>query len=516
MRLLRTGKNDVPREEEIRSLVRLAMGAAPRGEYGDHPTEYALASYLEGSLAAGAEEVFERHVAACESCADELVLARRTGVEPEPERTAWAWRIAASLAIVLGGLVAALLATRAVSGRVEARMASALRDLLGNKASVGSVALALRGGPGVDVAGLAVADPTGGPPMITVPTARWTVDLAALTRGDVTGALRLQDPTINIVRDSGGHLNVDGVLPTSRSSDDLFARARRKAVDRVEVVNGTVRLTDRYGGDSREVRMAAVDAQLSDISKPGPTHVVAHGGLESTRHNAAFEGEVGPWGQGQKPAYRFSHVALDGVTLRNLPVGRTVRGGLSFDGSLAGAGDSWAEIAGGAQGRGELLVAAGSIAGHNLVRDVVGPLLGSEGVAAAPAGLAALLAANDTSFDRIGGQVALADSRLSSPALEAVAGDFGASGRAAVSGNGEVDFAGELHVAPGAAHELVALLPGGASLVGDDGSLSIPFSVHGTWPAVRVTVDVEKFARRTILHRGFAALLRAPFADPRG
>ena len=182
MRLLRTGKNDVPREEEIRSLVRLAMGAAPRGEYGDHPTEYALASYLEGSLAAGAEEVFERHVAACESCADELVLARRTGVEPEPERTAWAWRIAASLAIVLGGLVAALLATRAVSGRVEARMASALRDLLGNKASVGSVALALRGGPGVDVAGLAVADPTGGPPMITVPTARWTVDLAALTR----------------------------------------------------------------------------------------------------------------------------------------------------------------------------------------------------------------------------------------------------------------------------------------------------------------------------------------------
>ena len=79
-----------------------------------------------------------------------------------------------------------------------------------------------------------------------------------------------------------------------------------------------------------------------------------------------------------------------------------------------------------------------------------------------------------------------------------------------------MDFAGELHVAPGAAHELVALLPGGASLVGDDGSLSIPFSVHGTWPAVRVTVDVEKFARRTILHRGFAALLRAPFADPRG
>jgi len=56
MRLLRTGKNDVPREEEIRSLVRLAMGAAPRGEYGDHPTEYALASYLEGSLAAGAED----------------------------------------------------------------------------------------------------------------------------------------------------------------------------------------------------------------------------------------------------------------------------------------------------------------------------------------------------------------------------------------------------------------------------------------------------------------------------
>ncbi|MFM7142834.1 MAG: zf-HC2 domain-containing protein, partial [Alphaproteobacteria bacterium] len=332
----RVEKDGGPGEAEIRRLVRLALDEAPAT--GDHPGEYAFASYLEGTLAEGAEEAFERHVAACDSCAVELVLARRTGVGAQPASRTWAWRIAASLAVVLGGLVAALLAARAVSGRIEERMASALRDAMGGKASVGDVTLALRGGPGVDVTGLSIADPTGGPAMVQVPSARRTVDLASLARGEISGSLVLRDPTIHIVRDPEGRLNVDGVLPTSRSSDDLFSRARRKAIDRVEVANGTVSLVDRASGDPREVRMAAVDAQLAGLASRGPTHVVARGGLESTRRNASFEGDIGPWGEGQKPAYRFSRVALDGVALRNLPVGRTVRGGLSFDGSLAGAG----------------------------------------------------------------------------------------------------------------------------------------------------------------------------------
>jgi hypothetical protein len=491
-------------DADVGRLVRIALdGEVPSG---DHPGEYVFASYLEGSLAEGAEEAFERHVASCDACTDELVLARRTGVGVAPAGRTWAWRIAASLAIVLGGLVAALLAARAISGRIETRMAGALREALGGKANVQDVALALRGGPGVDVTGLSVADPTGGPAMVTVPSARWTVDLASLARGEITGSLVLRDPTIHIVRDPDGRLNVDGVLPTSRSSDDLFSRARRKAIDRVEVANGTVSLVDRSTGDPREVRMAAVDARLDGLASQRPTHVVASGGLESTRRNASFEGDVGPWGAGQKPAYRFSRVALDGVALRNLPVGRTVRGGLSFDGALSGAGDSWAEIAGGARGRGDLQVVSGSIAGRNVVRDVLVPLLGTEGTAAAPAGLATLLAAGDTSFDRIAAPVEVAGARLSSPAVEARAGDFGATGRLAVASGGDVRFQGEMRIAPGAAREIVALLPGGASLVDADGSLTLPFSVQGTWPDVRVTVDAERFAARTILRRGIARL----------
>lgn len=503
----RPGRDGGPGEAEIRRLVRIALDGEPRSD--DHPSEYAFASYLEGTLGESAEESFERHVASCGDCTVELVLARKTGVAKAPAGPTRAWRVAASLAVVLGGLVAALLAARAVSGRIEERMARALRDAMGGKASVRDVTLALRGGPGVDVDGLSIADPTGGPAMVTVPSARWTVDLASLARGELTGSLLLRDPTIHIVRDPDGRLNVDGVLPTSRSTDDLFSRARRKAIDRVEVANGTVSLVDRSAGDPREVRMAAVDARLAGLASSGPTHVVARGGLESTRRNASFEGDVGPWGEGQKPAYRFSRVALDGVALRNLPVGRTVRGGLSFEGSLAGAGDGWSEIAGGAQGRGEMRVVSGAIAGRNLVREVLVPLLGAEGTAAAPSGLATRLAAPDTAFDSIGGPVQLADARLSTPSLEARSGDVGATGRLAVASGGDVRFQGEMRIEPAAAREIVALLPGGASLVNDDGSLTLPFSVQGTWPAVRVTVDAERFAARTLLRRGLARLFAA-------
>ncbi|MFM7143419.1 MAG: hypothetical protein ACKO2K_16060, partial [Alphaproteobacteria bacterium] len=168
-----------------------------------------------------------------------------------------------------------------------------------------------------------------------------------------------------------------------------------------------------------------------------------------------------------------------------------------------------AEVAGGAEGRGDLRVVSGAIAGRNMVREVLVPVLGAEGTAAAPAGLATMLASADTAFDSIGGPVQLAGSRLSSPSIEARAGDFGATGRLAVASGGDVRFQGDLRIEPAAAREVVALLPGGASLVNDDGSLTLPFSVQGTWPDVRVTVDAERFAARTLLRRGFARLFAA-------
>ena len=42
--------------------------------------------------------------------------------------------------------------------------------------------------------------------------------------------------------------------------------------------------------------------------------------------------------------------------------------------------------------------------------------------------------------------------------------------------------------------DLVAMAPAGA-LVNDDGEISVPFSVSGTWPNVQTTVDVERRRR---------------------
>lgn len=502
------GRGDRP-EEDLRELVRAALsGEAPIP--GEHPGEYSFASYLEGRLAGAEEEAFERHVARCDRCAVELVANRRAGVGEPAARGASAWRIAASLAVVLGGLVAALLATRAVTGRLESRIAAAVAEATGNRASVEHVAFALRGGPGVEIGGVNVADPGGGPAMITAPGARWSVDIGRLVRGELRGRLRLDRPRIHVVREDGGRLNIDGVLPNSRSTDDLVARARRKAIDSVQIEGGTVVLADRGGGARRELRMTSMDASLTGISEPGPTHLVASASIDSARRNAAVVGDIGPWGDGKVPAYRFAKVGLDGVPLRSLPgVGGVLRGGLSFEGRLAGAGDTVSDVFSRMNGDGDLQVASGSIAGRNLVRDAVAPLLGDRAGSPLPPAVAALVAGQETAFDEMRGRVTVADAAISSPSLRIASNGLVAEGRASLASDGTVRFRGEMRVPPDASRELVALLPGGGALADENGNVTLPLEVAGRWPAVEVRVDVERLALRTLLRRGFARL----FAD---
>ena len=80
------GKSDADLAE-LRALVRAALdpnGAGPRlvattsAWVGAHPPEIVLASYLDAALGAEEEAAFERHVAFCSDCAQELVLARRS------------------------------------------------------------------------------------------------------------------------------------------------------------------------------------------------------------------------------------------------------------------------------------------------------------------------------------------------------------------------------------------------------------------------------------------------------
>jgi AsmA-like C-terminal region/Putative zinc-finger len=515
---------------EIRRLVRLAL--ADPGSAGStgadlaagpgHPSEFVVAAYIEGRLSEAAEETFERHIAFCPSCAEELVIARRSGVgeSTDPKRAAW-MKIAAALAIVLGGLIAALLAAGAVGGRLEATVLAGLRDALGDRARVDAVAFTLEGGPGVELSGLAVADPGGGQPMIVAPSARWNVDLGKLRRGRIAGALELRGAVINVVREPSGELNIDAILPGSGGREDLMAKARRKAVDAVEISDGTLRLIDRSGGERRELRMAAVDASFRNLSGTSPAQVSAKAGIESERQNFRVAGEVGPWGEGQKPAYRFPEVALDGVPVRNLPgIGGSMRGGLSFSGSLSSAGDRWAEISTRFSGSGDLRLVSGAIAGRNLVREVVAPVLGDGGSQTTlPPALAALAAGDETTFAEIHSPVTIVSSRMRADDLFASTTGFAVAGHGSLALDGRVDFQGEVTASESITREILALAPGAGSLVGERGEIAIPFRVAGTWPDVRVAVDVERLAARTLLRDRLARLfgwlmpaLARPFA----
>lgn len=497
-------------EQKVRAMVQEAMRdlmlhGTPDQQVADaaqaavHPSEYTLATYLEGGLSGTAEELFERHVAFCPSCAQELVLARRGGVARADAAPRRLWKIAASVALISGGLLSALVGGRMLGNRLEAAAVARLQSAFGDRARIENVSLSLRGGPAVDLSGLSVRDPQGGEPLLTASSASFSVDMSALAQGELNGSLRLEQPVINIVRDPSGRVNVDALLPHSMGAEDIFAIASKRAVHHVEIAGGTIRVIDRASGQPREIRMASVDAELHGFGEGTPVHLEAKAGFESNKHNVVFRGDVGPWGRGETPSYKLDRVALNSVPLRAFPqVGSVMGGGLTFEGRLATAGETWNDITSHVSGGGEMSIVSGSIAGHNFIADVVGPVLGDQD---APGRLGTLFTAKNTSFDQIRSPVTLADSRISASSVQLAGNGYEVSGRGSLDLNGQMAFTGRLEVSSDLSRELIALAPLAGALVNDDGEIAVPFSVSGTWPNVHTTVDVERFAADTILKR---------------
>src|SRR5262245_33883899 len=135
-----------PAARELRDALgdafALALDRSDGLDREQHPSEFAVASYLERRLHGAEQDAFEQHVAMCPQCAEELVLARRSGVGREPRDARRPWRMAAGLAVALGGLIAALLAARAFGGRIEAALIARLQAAFGGRAAVEDLSLA--------------------------------------------------------------------------------------------------------------------------------------------------------------------------------------------------------------------------------------------------------------------------------------------------------------------------------------------------------------------------------------
>jgi hypothetical protein len=505
-----------PDLQQVRRAIREALlgsqpgwsGLTERQEGLDHPSEYDIATYLERRLSEAEEEVFERHVALCSSCAQELVLMNRAARDDAVARPrvhgSPLWRMAASLALVLGGLLGAVLAGRFVGSQVEHRVMAGLDSAFGGKASVGGVSVALLGGPSVELKDLTVRDPGGGDPLIQAPSARLEVSLESLT--ELSGSLELTEPIINVVRERSGRMNIDALLPNSRSMPSLLAEAASRAVTEVTITDGTLRWMDRSVGGGSEVRMADLDARVTDLGPKGPASLEARAGLESATQNVSAKGKVGPWGAGTKPRYQLTEVALKSVPMRAWPSMReAVSGGLSFSGHLETAGDTWSQITSSFSGAGELAVVSGALLGHNLIGEALEPMLAD---AEPRSRIAALLEATDTRFDEIRGDVRIRRAGLETNEIRVSGDGYRLVGRGALESSGRVDVAGVMVVSAELAVELIAIAPSAGMLLDDEGQLEIPVRVAGVWPAVEARVDASRLALGRLAPDALALLLR--------
>ncbi len=502
--------------EKVRALVREAFldtsAARVRDPeiYEDHPDELLVASYIDRLLPETEEARFERHVAVCARCAEELVLSSRGAAVQERSAGMSYWKIAASFALVLGGLLAAVLAGRTTGDRIGSGLLAGLESGLEGRATARSASLSVFGGPAIEFEDLSIDDPTQEEPFVVARSARFSVDVSALTGGGVEGELELDHAVFNVVRSPSGVVNIDSMLPSPERLDSLFAAAARRAIRAIRITDGTIRMVDQSASVPLEVRMAAVDASLTGLGQAGPASVSARAGLESATQNVAFKGTAGPWGEGALPRYRFAEVGFDAVPLRAFTgVRDAVRGGLSFDGRLQSAGSAWAQVSANVSGRGDMQIVSGALIGNNLVAESVGPWIGA---AEAPGRLGALLASADTPFDEIHAEVRIRHSTLQAEKLRAIAPGFEVAGRGSLGGSGDVDFAGTLLVASDVSADLVSVAPFAGKLMDDKGRLSIPFAVAGVWPEIKPRVDLELIAERAFPLPRLADLFWSPRA----
>lgn len=505
-----------PGLEATRALVREAF-LDPSADWGhepavyeEHPSELQFASYIDRLLPEREETTFETHVALCSRCAEELVLHSRVASGQRREKTSSYWKIAAALAVAIGGLIAAALAGRTAGGYLEDTLLAGLESGLGGRASAKAVSVSVLGGPRVELDGLTVDDPSGGAPLVVAPSARFEVDLASLGTGDFSGTLSLDRPVVNIVRTLSGAVNIDSLLPSSERLEGLFSAAASNAVDAVRITDGTIRIVDEAKGGPREVRMADVDAELTGLSGNTPAKLRARAGVESTAQNLALVGLVGPWGGGSPTQYRFSEVDLSAVPLRAFASVRdAVRGGLSYDGTLRTVGDGWDQLATNVSGAGRMQVVSGALVGRNVIAQAIRPWIGEGDTGGA---LGVVLANADTPFDEIRTAVSVRRSGLSARDVRAYGQGFEVLGAGTLESTGQVAFDGKLRVSDEISAELVAIAPFAGKLLDEEGRLAIPFEIAGTWPNVAPRIDLEVLASRVFPMPRLAVLFFAPRA----
>jgi hypothetical protein len=561
-----------PADAALSRALAAALDAPAGHEDARHPDEGTLARYLTRELEVEARDALERHVAACARCAAELAVAaaveadaaaeaagagaalggappasgtmsapsrgtsraerasRQARVERAPRRLRSLFRIAAVLAVVL--LAGGVLASRWALGRLQPVLVDGLAGVLSRQVSGGDASLVLAGGPGLRLEDLRIAeDPSfGGGDFAAVHGAVLRLDPGEILRGRVRGAVQLDRPALQLVRDRSGRWNVetlagrrggraatpDASSAAARSLPGADERRVREAKERLvrltsaSIEDGTLEITDR-SRDGRELVLRDVELSYASPDPRAPGSIELRGTLGTGEaQKIALRGEIGPFEGDATPRWELDEVLVQSLPLADVPgTPRTLAGELTFSGTLASEGSGIDTVVRNASGKGDLGLCCGELRERNLVAELVAAL-GREtdaggGTAATllerarrvPV-LSAALAQTDTPFEDIAGSVAIAAGTVTFDGLALDSSLFHASATGSLSSAGALDVHGTVTLTPAATTALVDLLPEARRLFAAGSELEVPFKVAGRWPDVRLEVDVKTAIARAV------------------
>jgi len=192
-----------------------------------------------------------------------------------------------------------------------------------------------------------------------------------------------------------------------------------------------------------------------------------------------------------------------------------IEGALHADLTLKGSGDRWEVIQQTLTGQGRAEVTDGALKGVNVAEGVLGGVSGLPGLAVlVPPKVrkkhADLFTNHDTTFDKLGGSVQIADGGATTDDLEVTARDFTMRGRGRFTFDSRVDFTATLFLSPALSSDVIDDVHAAKYLANAQGRLEIPFRMSGVLPDVRPVPDmrvVSKALSGALVEQGIGKLL---------
>jgi len=531
------------------------------GDVDRHPEDGAFASYVSGNLETPERERFERHVSRCDRCAEDLAeiarlesaaalegshtpIAVADRISPATE-DGWrrpssasagarrelsagrvrgrsrtgvlARRLSIAAAAVLGLTVGLVGGGNYVLGRMAPGAAARLGTMLGRSVQIGDLSLAFVPEPAIRVRDFRVADDPrfSSDALVSLASADLAVDPASLWRGRLYGSVQLQRPVLRLVRDPVGDWNVEAVSggPSDERAPDVAALPKQGSppsdakvrLVSADIRSGTLAVTDRSGGRERDLVLHDVDLAYRAPNTSEPSTVSLEGKIGDQA--VVLRGQIGPFEGAAVPEYRFAEVSLTEVDLADVPgAPAALTGRMSFAGRLEGAGRSLDAIVRSAIGEGSLDLCCGALAQRNLDRDLIaalesiaGPAGRLSGVLGSDPAAAAVLAADATEYERLGGRVNVDPARLAFSQLGVQTRLFTAATDGGLTRDGVIDVSGRITLGPELTQAVLAAAPALRAALERRGTaaaqIALPFTLAGRWPDVALRVDVASTLR---------------------